>query len=114
MILIGNQAKILNKQNNKPMMMSTFGVLPTQYIRGTPAHKSSNTCVQDAGSNPHPEVVAAGYIKNGGVFTEVYLLQLCVNIQLFLLLYGKCEGTGSCGTSDNILLTTSRTCRGCG
>ena len=83
MILIGNQAKISKKHNNKPMMMSTFGHLPTRYIRGTPAHKSSNTCVLDAGSNPHPEVVAAGYIKNGKVFSEAYLLQLCVNIQLF-------------------------------
>jgi len=84
MILIGNQAKISKKHNNKPMMMSTFGSLPTRYIRGTPAHKSSNTCVRDAGSNPHPEVVAAGYIKNGKVFSEAYLLQLCENIQLFI------------------------------
>ena len=64
--------------------MTTFGVLPTKHIRGTPAHKSSNTCVTDCGSNPHPEVVAAAYIKNGAVFSEVYLLQLCVNIQLFI------------------------------
>ena len=62
-----------------------FLLLSSKHIQGTPALKSKDTCVDDACSNIHPEVMAVSkYSNNRYLFRQSYLQQLNINSQLFI------------------------------